>query len=234
MARNPKALLASVRAEGRAKLLEHEALLFCEAHGLPVPKFGVARSSVEAVRIAERIGFPVALKVVSPDIIHKSDIGGVVLGVKTPEEVEEKYSAILRNVEKKAPGARVYGVLVQEMLGRGLEVIVGAVRDPHFGPVVMVGVGGVFVEVLRDVSFRAAPVTPVDVEEMLRDLKGYRLFEGFRGEPPRDRQALVDIVVRVSRLIADHEEISEVDLNPVIVFAEGQGAKVADARFILR
>jgi len=234
LAPNPKALLATVRAEGRVKLLEHEALLFCESYGLPVPRFGVARSSAEAVRIAERIGFPVVLKVVSPDILHKSDVGGVVLGVRTPEEVEEKYSAIIRSVERKAPGARVYGVLVQEMVGRGLEVIVGAVRDPQFGPVVMVGVGGVFVELLRDVSFRVAPVTPVDVEEMLRDLKGYRLFEGYRGEPPRDKRALVDIVVRVSRLVAEHEEINEVDLNPVVVFAEGQGAKVVDARFVVR
>lgn len=230
----PQALVEAARSEGRRKLLEHESLCLCEYYGIPVPRYGLAHSSAEAVEIAKRIGFPVAMKIVSPDIMHKSDVGGVVLNVRTFEEVQESYTSIIRNVMLRAPGARVHGVLVQEMLPKGLEVIVGATRDPYFGPVVMVGIGGVFVEVLKDVSFRAAPLTPVDAEEMLRDLKGYRLFEGFRGEGPRDKAAVADVILRVSELITELDEVAEVDLNPVVVFEEGQGAKVADARFVLR
>ncbi|UNQ73500.1 acetate--CoA ligase family protein [Infirmifilum sp. NZ] len=230
----PSFLIDSARSEGRSKLLEHESFCLCEHYGIPVPRYGVARSSEEAVRIAKKIGFPVVLKVISPDVVHKSDVGGVILDVRSPEEVREKYSALMRNVTLRAPGARVYGVLVQEMVPRGLEVIVGATRDPYFGPVVMFGLGGVFVEVLKDVSFRVAPLTPIDAGEMVREVKGYRLFEAFRGEAPRDRKAVEEIILRVSELIEDLDEVSEVDLNPVIVFEEGLGAKVADARFMLR
>jgi len=230
----PQALVESAIREGRRKLLEHESLCLCEYYGIPVAKYGLARSSTEAVEIAKKIGFPVVMKVVSPDILHKSDVGGVALGVRTFEEVQEKYTSIIRGVMLRAPGARVHGVLVQEMLPRGLEVIVGATRDPYFGPVVMLGIGGVFVEVLKDVSFRVAPLTLVDAEEMVKELKGYRLFKGFRGEGPRDEAAVVDVVLRVSELITELDEVAEVDLNPVIVFEERHGAKVADARFVLR
>jgi len=231
---NPKALIEAARSDGRRKLLEHESLCLCEYYGIPVAKYGLAQSSAEAVEVAKKIGFPIVMKIVSPDILHKSDVGGVALGVRTFEEVQEKYTSIIRSVMLRAPGARVHGVLVQEMLPKGLEVIVGATRDPYFGPVVMLGIGGVFVEVIKDVSFRVAPLTPVDAEEMIKDLRGHRLFKGFRGEGPRDEAAVVDVILRVSELITELDEVAEVDLNPVVVFEERHGAKVADARFVLR
>lgn len=233
MARALSVILQEAKYQGRRKLLEHESFQLCEAYGIPVPKYGLARSSVEAVEIAKRIGFPVALKVVSPDIVHKSDVGGVVLDADTPEKVVDGYNRILRSVAVRSPGARIHGVLVQEMVPRGLEVIVGGTRDPYFGPVVLFGVGGVFVEALKDVSVRVAPLTPVDAEDMIREIKGYALFENFRGQGPRDKAAVADILLRVSRLLLENPEIAEVDLNPVIVFEEGLGAKVADARFII-
>ncbi|MGB9786335.1 MAG: acetate--CoA ligase family protein [Infirmifilum sp.] len=230
----PRSIFENARKERRKKLLEDESLLLCSFYGLPVPKFGVAQSSSEAAEIAKKIGFPVVLKVISPDILHKSDVGGVVLDVRSPEEAQEHFRAIMRSVKLRSPQARVRGVLVQEMLPKGLEVIVGATRDPSFGPVVMFGIGGVFVEVLKDVSFRVAPLTTVDAEEMIKDVKGYKLFTGYRGEGPRDEIAVIDILLKFSKMITELEDVSEADLNPVIVYEEGQGAKVADARFLLR
>ncbi|WP_288007342.1 acetate--CoA ligase family protein [Thermofilum sp.] len=233
MATTPQLLFEEARREGRKKLLEHEALMLCEHYGLPVPKYGVATNSKEAVEVATKIGFPVVMKVISPDIVHKSDVGGVALDVKTPDEAREKYMTITRSVMLRAPNARVTGILVEEMLPRGLEMIVGASRDPFFGPIVMIGVGGIFVEVLKDVSFRVAPLTPPDAYDMLRDLKGYSLFGGFRGMGPLDEEAVVDVLMKVSEMITQLDEVAEIDINPLLVFERGRGAKVADVRFIL-
>lgn len=230
---SPKKILEKARSEGRKKLLEHESLFLCSYYDIPVPKFAIASNSAEAAELAKKIGFPVVLKVISPDILHKSDVGGVILDIRTPEEAQEKFITILRNIKLRSPNARVEGVLIQEMLPKGLEVIVGGTRDPYFGPTVMFGVGGVFVEVLKDVSFRVAPLTLPDAEEMIRDVRGYSLFKGYRGEGPRDEAAVVDVLLKFSRLITELEEISEADLNPLIVYEEGRGVKVADARFIL-
>jgi acetyl-CoA synthetase (ADP-forming) len=221
------------RAEGRRKLLEHEALKLCELCGLPVPGYGLARSEEEAVELAERVGYPAVLKVVSPDISHKSDVGGVILGIRSAEEVRSSYRRILENVKARTPGSRVYGVLVQRMAKPDLEVIVGGIRDPVFGPVVMFGLGGVFVEVLKDVSFRVAPLSDADVDDMVREVRGYRVLEGFRGSPPRDLDALKRVILGVSKMMVEVEEIAELDLNPVILYPRGEGALIVDARIIL-
>lgn len=220
-------------AEGRRKLLEHEALELCAAAGIPVPKYFFARSVDEALEGAGSVGYPVVVKVVSPDIVHKSDVGGVALNVADREGLVRAFNAVVENVRRKVPGARIEGVLVQEMLRPALEVVVGAVRDAVFGPVIMFGLGGLFVEVLKDVSFRVAPVDPLDAEEMIREVRGYRLLEGYRGLPPRDLRALKELIVKVSELVSAEPRIQELDLNPVMLFEEGGGAKVADARVIL-
>lgn len=233
MSREAGQVVKQARAEGRRKLLEHEALKLCELYGLPVPSYGLARSEEEAVELAERVGFPVVLKIVSPDISHKSDVGGVVLGIRSAEEVRGAYRKILENVGARAPGSRVYGILVQRMARPDLEVIVGGIRDPVFGPVVMFGLGGIFVEVLKDVSFRVAPLSDVDVDDMIREVRGYRVLEGFRGSPPRDLDALRKVILGVSRMMVEVEEIAELDLNPVILYPRGEGALIVDARVIL-
>ncbi|MCC6003988.1 MAG: acetate--CoA ligase family protein [Thermofilum sp.] len=221
------------KEEGRKKLLEHEAFKVCESFGLPVPKHALVVSPDEAVESARMIGYPVVLKVVSPDIVHKSDVGGVILNVRSDAEVSEGFSRIMGNVRARAPKCRVVGVLVQEMAPPALEVVVGAIRDKTFGPAVMFGLGGVFVEAVRDVTFRVSPVTPVDAEAMIREIKAHRILEGFRGSAPRDVEALKEIIVKVSNLMEKVEEVSELDLNPIMLYERGSGAKIVDARIIV-
>ncbi len=227
-------VINAAKSEGRNKLLEHEAYDALRVYGLPVPKAGLARSVDEAVEIARRVGFPVVLKVVSPDIVHKSDVGGVIINVKNEEEVIKAYNSIASNVAKKAPEAKVVGILVQEMVPSGLEVIVGATRDPTFGPVLLFGLGGIFVEVLKDVSFRITPVTEYDAETMLTEIKSAKILDGYRNLPPRDKKALVDIIVKLSKFMENHEDVTDVDLNPIMSFEVGKGAKIADARIIIK
>ncbi len=230
----PRELIYRALEEGRNKLLEHEAYEFLEAYELPVPKFSLAASEEEAVSAAERIGYPVVLKIVSPDIVHKSDVGGVKVNISSEEEVRKWFGTIMLNVKSRAPTARVTGILVQEMVPQDLEVIVGSTRDPLFGPVVMFGLGGIFVEVLRDVSLRITPITEYDAEEMLREIKSASILRGYRGAPPRDRRAIVDIILKVGKLMEEVPEVTDVDLNPIMVFPEGKGAKIADARILLK
>jgi len=229
-----KEIIDKALSEGRRKLLEHEAYTLLRAYNIPVPNADLARSPEEAVKIARNVGFPVVLKIVSPDIVHKSDVGGVKVGLKDETEVEKAFNEIMSNVSKRAPNAKVAGVLVQEMVPDALEVIVGATRDPTFGPIIMFGLGGIFVEVLKDVSFRIAPVTRYDAETMLKEIRAARILDGYRGEPPRDKEALVEIIVNLSKLMEDLNEVSDVDLNPIMAFEKGKGAKVADARVLLK
>jgi len=227
-------LIEKARSEGRKKLLEHEAYEALRAYGLPVPKADLAKSAEKAVEIAEKIGYPLVLKIVSPDIVHKSDVGGVKVGVKNAEEVKEAFNSIMSNVKDKAPDAKIAGVLIQEMVPEGLEVIVGATRDPTFGPVLLFGLGGIFVEVLKDVSFRIAPVTKFDAESMLGEIKAAKILEGYRGTPPRDKDALVDIIMKLSRFMEEQELVTDVDLNPIMAFEKGKGAAIADARVLIK
>ncbi|MEM2106177.1 MAG: acetate--CoA ligase family protein [Candidatus Bathyarchaeia archaeon] len=219
------------RKAGRNYLLETEAKSVCAEYGIPVTKFKLAKSESDTIRFAEEIGFPVVLKIVSPDIIHKSDVGGVVVGLKTLDEVRSAYRQIIQNVKKHKANARIDGILVQEMAPPSTEVIVGAVKDPQFGPALMFGLGGIFVEVLRDVAFRIAPISEDEAREMIGEIKAYPLLEGYRGLPPADIDAIVKILVNTSRLVMEHQEIKELDLNPIMVYEKG--AKTVDARIIL-
>ena len=229
-----KNIISNALKENRFKLLEHEALRLCELYGIPVASYGLARSLDEALTIAKKIGFPSVAKVVSPDISHKSDVGGVILNLKDEEDIAKAYEKIMNEVPKRVPNARIYGVLIQKMASPGIEVIVGGTRDPTFGPVVMFGLGGIFVEILKDVSFRIAPVTRYDAISMIEEIKASKILDGYRGMPPRDKDALVDIIIKLSKLMEEVEEITDVDLNPIMSFEKGKGAKVADARILIR
>jgi len=224
-------VFAQARKEGRSYLLEPEAKMVCMEYGIPVTRFKVAGTPEEAVKFAEGIGYPIVLKIVSPDIIHKFDVGGVVLNLKSLSEVKEAYQNIFRNVKKHKPDAKIVGVLVQEMAPTSTEVIVGAAKDPQFGPALMFGLGGIFVEVLKDVTFRIAPITESDAKEMITEVKAYPILKGYRGQPPADIDAIVNILLNTSKLVMDHQEIKELDLNPIMVYEKG--AKTIDARIIL-
>jgi len=220
-----------VKKEKRNFLLEPEAKAVCIKYGIPVTNFEVAKNEADAVKLAEEIGFPVVLKIVSPDIIHKSDVGGVVVGLKTAKDVRNAYHQILKNVKRHKADAKIVGVLVQEMAPSSTEVIVGAIKDPQFGPALMFGLGGIFVEVLKDVTFRVAPITEDEAREMITEVKAYPLLRGYRNQPPADIEAIVEILLKTSRLVMEHQEIKELDLNPIMVYEKG--AKTVDARIIL-
>ena len=217
--------------EGRKFLLETEAKTVCMEYGIPVTKFQLAKIEAEAVKFAEEIGYPIVLKIVSPDIIHKSDVGGVVVGLKTAKDVRNAYKQILESIKKHKADAKIVGVLVQEMAPSSTEVIVGAIKDPQFGPALMFGLGGIFVEVLKDVTFRVAPITVDEAREMITEVKAYPLLKGYRNQPPADIEAIVQILLNTSRLVMEHQEIKELDLNPIMVYEKG--AKTVDARIIL-
>jgi acetyl coenzyme A synthetase (ADP forming)-like protein len=224
-------VLDAVRAQGRLSLTAPEAKRVCDAYGIAVPQEGLATSAQEAVALADEIGYPVVLKIVSPDILHKTEAGGVLVGRSSADEVSEGFETILANAKAYDPAARVGGVQVQQMLGSGQEVLIGAITDPTFGPVVTFGLGGVLVEVLRDVTFRLAPTTPDEALEMIGGIRAAAVLQGVRGGPPVDREALADMIERVSQLVTDFPEITEVDLNPVL--ATPDGATAVDARFVV-
>ncbi len=226
-----KRMIERAKQEGRG-LLEHEAKAVVEGYGIPVTKVRVAHSVDEAIKAAEEIGFPVVLKIISPDIIHKSDVGGVIVNIKDSAGVKKAYEMILANVKKNKPDAKVVGMLVQEFAPQGLEVIIGLIRDPQFGPTVMFGLGGVFVEVFKDVSFRVAPLTEHDAEDMINEIKAKPLLYGYRGSEPVDIEAIKDALIKVGEMGLEIEEIAEMDLNPTMAYPNG--IKVVDARIILR
>jgi acyl-CoA synthetase (NDP forming) len=224
-------IIDQAKNSGRINLLENEAKEICIRYGIPVPEFVVARTAGEAVKSADKFGYPVVLKIVSPDIIHKTEAGGVLVGLKDSESVESGFGQILENAKRFKPGAEIAGVLVQKMAPQGTEVIVGATKDPQFGQTVMFGIGGIFVEILKDVTFRVAPITKIDAVQMIHEIKAYPLLKGYRNLPPADEQVIADTLQKVSALVMDFPEISEVDLNPTMVYAKG--ASVVDARIIL-
>jgi len=224
-------IISKVRREGRKFLLEPEAKTVCMEYNIPVTKFKVASSESEAVKFAEEIGYPVVLKIVSPDIIHKFDVGGVILNLRSAEEVRKAYNQIIENVKEHKSDVKILGVTVQEMAPPSTEVIVGAIKDAQFGPTIMFGLGGIFVEVLKDVTFRIAPVTEEEAKDMISEIKAYPILKGYRGNPPADIDTIAKILVKTSKLVTDHQEIQELDLNPIIVYESG--AKTVDARIIL-
>ncbi|MCR6669529.1 MAG: acetate--CoA ligase family protein [archaeon YNP-WB-040] len=224
-------IIENALKEGRKYLMEHEAKSICQQYGMSVTRFKVAKDLNEALKYAEEIGYPVVFKIVSPDIIHKSDVGGVIVNIKNEEEAKNAYEKIMENVAKNKPDAKIIGILVQEMAPAGLEVIVGAIKDPQFGHTIMFGLGGIFVEILKDVTFRIAPLTMEDAMEMIREIKGYPLIKGYRRQPPADENAIIDTIMKTSKLLTDLPQISQLDLNPIFVYEKG--AKIVDARIIL-
>jgi acetyl coenzyme A synthetase (ADP forming)-like protein len=226
-----RGVLDKVKAEGRTSLSPAECETLCVAYGIPQPNEAIATSAAEAARMAAEIGFPVVMKIVSPDILHKTDAGAVMVGVKTGAEADRAYETILRNAKRHNPGAHVSGVLIQQMLTGGHEVLIGALSDPSFGKVIAFGLGGVLVEVLKDVTFRLAPATEADALSMLDGIAAAEILRGVRGAAPVDRAALASVIVAVSQLVTDFPEIHELDLNPV--FATHAGAIAPDVRVIV-
>ena len=228
-------IIKNAREDGRDSLTEIEAKEVFRAYGLPTTTTKLARTADEAVELAKKIGFPVVMKIVSPDILHKSDAGGVKVNIKDEQAAREAYQTILDNAKAYKADANIHGVAVQEMAPWGTEVILGSVNDPTFGPTMMFGLGGIFVEVLKDVTFRVAPVSQNQAKNMLGEIRGAPILRGVRGEAPRDQKALAETISRYSKMILDlRDEISESDANPVLVYEEGKGIKVVDARIILK
>src|SRR3954463_4310303 len=224
-------VLDQVKADNRTSLTAPEGKLVCDAYGIPVPKEGVVKSAGEAGKIASSMGFPVVMKIVSPDILHKTEAGGVVVGVKTTADAEMAFETILSNARKYQVDAKIEGIQVQQMLAGGTEVIVGSITDGSFGKLVAFGLGGVLVEVLKDITFRLAPATTQDALSMLDGIQAHEILKGVRGSDPVNRDALADVIVRVSQLVTDFPEIVELDLNPV--FATRKDAIAADVRIVV-
>jgi acetate---CoA ligase (ADP-forming) len=224
--------IADTRKLGRTTL-GLEAMDLLEAYGFTVPQSGIARTPDEAARLAADIGFPVVMKIVSPEILHKSDVGGVRVGVKSAEEVREAFIAIVASSQRYVPQAHIEGVFVQEMVKPGREVILGASYDGQFGHLLMFGLGGIYVEVMRDVVFRVAPLTMTDAREMVSEIRSSALLRGVRGQPPADIDAIVHALLRLSQLVTDFPEITELDVNPLVVYPNGEGAVAVDSRVAL-
>jgi len=224
-------VIAAAVEEGRDRLTLMEGLAVLDAYGIPVAPWTVVHSAGDAVTTAEQMGYPVVLKPVSAEILHKTEAGAVRMDLETAEEVVEAYGFLEDLLVKTGPDAREEGVLVQRMLKGGRETIVGMTWEPRFGPIVMVGLGGVYVEVLKDVAFRVQPVSNEDAGEMIRSLRGYRILEGVRGEPGVDLNLLAEMVERTSQLVGDHPEIREMDINPFLAFPEADRCAAVDARF---
>ena len=235
MSREQRVVAAGLRSSGRAALTEHEAKWALEKWGIPTTIERRASSSSEAVEAAREIGYPVILKIESPDILHKTEIGALRAGLADDQAVRDAYEQIMNNVGVHAPEAEISGVLVQEMVAGGVEVIVGVSYDSQLGPVLLYGMGGIFVEALRDVALRLCPVSRLDAREMIGEVAGSRLLQGFRGSPKADLEALTDTLVSVSHMAASLENtIAELDINPLAVLPEGQGVKALDALITVR
>ena len=219
------------KSEGRSFLYEYEAKHLFTLFDLPVTRIHVAKSIEEAVEAANRIGYPIVLKIVSPQILHKSDAGGVIVGVKDDQGIRDGYSKIIENAKNYKPDADITGILVQEMAPDGTEIIIGSTTDPTFGPTLMFGLGGIFVEILKDVSFRVAPITMTDATEMIDEIKAKKILEGVRGMPPSHKPTLAEILFKTSGMLMECPEIKELDMNPVLAYPDG--ARIVDARIIM-
>jgi 4-hydroxybutyryl-CoA synthetase (ADP-forming) len=229
-----KSIFESVRKSGRNNLLEEEGYEVLEAYGFPTPKSILCTTEQECINAARQIGYPLVMKIVSPDIIHKSDAGGVKVGIKTEDELRNSFKTVTENALKYKSDAKVKGVLVQEMVKSAKETILGASQDPTFGPVIMFGLGGIYVEVLKDVVFRIVPIDEQEAINMVESIKTIKLLKGVRGEKSSDFKAISDSLQRLSQLVVDFPEIKEFDINPLLVLEEGKGARVVDARIILK
>lgn len=215
---------------GRTILTLEESRKILELSGIPLNKSGLAKSADEAVKLASKIGFPVVMKIVSPQVVHKTEVGGVKVNIKTPDETKKAYEDMVTNIKKKVPNAEITGVLLEEMV-QGTELIIGTTTDPQFGHMIMFGIGGIFVEVYKDVSFRLIPITNGDAKDMLKEIKGKALLSGVRNLPKADPEQLTSILMNVSNLVDTHPQIKEMDINPLIITTKGIIA--VDARIVL-
>jgi acetyltransferase len=228
--RRVKEIFERCRCEGRIELGEMESREILKIYGIRVPKAELARDIGGAKQIAKKIGYPLVLKIVSPNILHKTDVGGVKVRIEDEKDLEENYDQILFNVKKYMPGANIRGILVQEFIEDKKETIIGMSEDPQFGPVIMFGLGGIYVEALKDVSFRIAPVSRRAASDMIEEIKAVKLLKGTRGEDPSDIDSIIDIILKVSQLVTDFSEIMEMDINPLFVKRQGEGSIAGDAR----
>jgi acyl-CoA synthetase (NDP forming) len=233
-----KKIFKTALDEGRTFVLENEAKDIMKTYGIPIPSYATASTPDEAVEKSKAIGFPVVLKILSKDVLHKSDAGGVKINLKDEDAVRKAFDEIMENAKKygKEKGIEVdlsRGVFISDFADMGTEIIVGVTKDPQFGHALMAGLGGIFVEVLKDVSFRLIPFTEADAREMLSELKAYKILEGVRGEGPRDVDALIKVMLAVSKMIEQNPEITELDCNPTFVYEKGKGAVVVDARILI-
>ena len=226
-----QAIIDKAKGEGRSLLTEIEAKELLKQAGIDVVDTKLATSKEEAIATSQQMGFPVALKIASADVVHKSDAGGVKLDLKTSDQVGEAHDDILSAIKKQYPEAKIQGVSVQKMARPGVEVIIGMSQDAQFGPVLMFGLGGILVEILKDVSFRIVPLTQRDAREMIKEIKGYPLLEGYRGQEPVDVANLEELILKISSFVEQNPEVEELDLNPI--FAYSDGAVAVDARVIL-
>jgi 4-hydroxybutyrate---CoA ligase (ADP-forming) len=230
-----KAVFSNIIQQGRKNVLEEEGYEVLTSYGFSTPKSFLGSTEEQCVRAArDEIGYPVVMKIASPDIIHKSDAGGVKVGLKNDNEVRAAFKDILDNAKKYKSDAQIKGILVQEMITSAKEIILGAKKDPLFGPLIMVGLGGIYVEILKDVVFRLAPVDEHEAQKMIESIRAIKLLKGIRGEPPSDIPGLVDCIQRLSQLITDFPEIEEFDINPLLVLEKGKGVRVADVRIGLK
>jgi acyl-CoA synthetase (NDP forming) len=234
-----KKIFKTALDEGRTFVLEDEAKDIMKAYDIPIPPYASAKTAEEAVAKSKKIGLPVVLKILSKDVMHKSDAGGVKLNLKTEEEVKAAFEEIIENAKKygQEQGHDVdlsRGVFITDFAEMGTEVIVGVTKDPQFGHAIMFGLGGIFVEVLKDVTFRLIPLTEIDAKEMVREIKAAKILDGVRGEEPRDVDALIEIIMKVSKMVEENPEITELDCNPVFLYDKGKGALVVDARILIQ
>jgi 4-hydroxybutyryl-CoA synthetase (ADP-forming) len=225
-----KKIFDKVKQEGRTNLLEDEGLEILNTYGFPLPKNILAKTEDEAVEAANKIGYSVVMKIASPQIVHKSDAGGVKVNLTNDEEIRGAFKEIVENAKKYDNNAEIKGVLVVEMVKGGKEMIIGSKLEPGFGPVLMLGMGGIYVEILKDVTFRLAPVTDQEANDMISSIKTKKLLEGVRGEKPSDVEKLSECIQRLSQLVTDFKEIKELDMNPVLVMEKGEGCKILDVR----
>lgn len=226
-------ILANAKKDKRTFLPEPEAHEVLRAYGFPVLKNRLAKSENECLSFAKEIGYPVVLKIVSPDILHKIDVGGVKINIHNEEALKMGYNEILANVGKSNPNAIIWGIFIQKMAQKGKETIIGMNRDPHFGPMLMFGMGGVYVEALKDVTFRIAPIRELSAMHMIQNIRSFKILEGVRGDRPSDVETITECLLRLSQLVTDFEDIMELDINPLIVYSKGDGARVVDARILI-
>jgi acetate---CoA ligase (ADP-forming) len=231
---NVRALFDRILAEDRVSIGDFESREVLKAYQLRMPESEIAENPDQAVDIATRIGFPVVLKIASPDILHKTDVGGVKVGLRNAEEVRDAFELMVYRAERYLPDANIWGCLVQQMVPQGgLEVLVGMNRDPQFGPLVTFGLGGIYVETLKDVTFRIAPFSKHEAEQMLQEIRAHALLDGVRGLPAYDKEAIVEVLLRIGQLVQDFPEIAELDINPLMVYPENRGAIAIDMRLVL-